>query len=295
MFSAPLSLTTETAYELPAYLHESGAHHPWVAAHLAGREVHSHLAGGCFDAEGRLWLADLPFGRVFRVTPTGEWDLVAKYDGWPAQLAFHYDGRLLVADQRHGVLAMNMATQKIEPFVTHHASRRFLGVSALLLSTGGTLYFSDSGLSGLTRAEGAVYRLDADGVLTCLADNLPGPAGLALADDGGALLVAMARDNAVWRLPLVDGQVARAGRFIAMSGGFGPAGLALDSDGNLYVAHHGLGAAWQFDRRGEPKTRIDSSRGDWITGVLRHPHQPHELYLIDAQTASVLRATMPLY
>jgi gluconolactonase len=295
MFCAPLSLTTETAFELPAYLHESSAHHPWVAAHLHGRDIHSYLAGGCFDAEGRLWLADLPFGRIFRVTPTGEWDLVAKYDGWPAHLAFHFDGRLLIADQRHGLLAMNTATQKIEPFVTHHVSRRFLGVNALFLAPDSAVYFSDSGPSGLTRAEGAVYRLDADGDLTCLANNLPGPAGFVLTNDGNALLIAMARDNAVWRLPLVDGHVTRAVRFIAMSGGFGPAGLAQDGDDNLYVAHHGLGAAWQFDRRGEAKYRIDSSRGDWISGVLRHPFHPNELYLIDAQTATVLRATMPMY
>lgn len=295
MFAAPLSLTTDTAFELPAYLHESGAHNPWVAANLFGRDVHSYLAGGTFDTDGRLWLADLPFGRIFRVTPTGEWDLIAKYDGWPAHLAFHFDGRLLIADQRHGLLAMNIESRKIEPFVTHHVSRRFLGVSALHVSPDSAIYFSDTGQSGLTRAEGAVYRLDADGTLQCLAENLPGPAGLLRSGDGHHLWVAMTRDNAVWRLPLVEGGVARAGRFIALSGGQGPIGLTIDNDDNLYVAHHGLGAAWQFDRRGEPKYRIDSARGDWTVGVLIHPHHPNELFLIDAQVGAVLKATLPMY
>ena len=78
MFNAPLSLTTETAFELPSYLHESGAHNPWVVANLHGRDIHSFLEGPCFDAFDNLWVTDIPFGRIFRITPTGEWDLIRK-------------------------------------------------------------------------------------------------------------------------------------------------------------------------------------------------------------------------
>ncbi|MBL8523065.1 MAG: SMP-30/gluconolactonase/LRE family protein [Betaproteobacteria bacterium] len=295
MFNVPLSLTTESAFELPSYLHESGAHNPWVDANLHGRDVHSFLEGPCFDADGRLWLVDIPFGRIFRVTPTGEWDLIVKYDGWPNGLKFHPDGRLIIADYRHGLLAMDVESRRISPLVTHFISSRFIGVNDLTFSSAGDLYFTDQGQSGLHDACGAVYRLKADGTLQQLLDGIPSPNGLVLSPDENFLFLAVTRDNAVWRVPLVEGGVSKVGKFIQLSGGTGPDGLAIDSDGNLYVAHHGLGCVWQFDKRGEARYRIDSSRGDWTTNVTVHPHHPNELFITESQTGTVLKATLPLY
>lgn len=295
MFNAPLSLTTETAFELPSYLHESGAHNPWVQLNLQGRDIHSFLAGPCFDADGRLWVADIAFGRIFRITPTGEWDLIVKYDGWPSALVFHPDGRLIIADHRHGLLAMDTDSRRIEPLVTHHQSQRFRGVSDLCFAKGGDLYFTDQGQSGLQEPAGAVFRLRADGALQRLLDGIPGPSGLAISGDEHFLLIAATRDNAVWRVPLVDGGASKAGKFIQLSGGSGPEGLAIDSDDNLYVAHSGLGCVWQFDRRGEARYRIDSSRGDWTTNLVRHPDHPNDIYITESQTGSILKATLPLY
>ena len=295
MFNAPLSLTTETAFELPAYLHESGAHNPWVEANLHGRDIHSYLAGPCFDAQGNLWVADLPFGRIFRITRTGEWDLIVKYDGWPNSLKFHPDGRLIIADQRHGLLAMDVESRRMTPLVTHYLSQRFQGVCDLTIGRNGDLFFSDPGQSGLHNPRGAVYRLNADGALVQLLGTVPGPAGLALSSDQNFLFVAAQRDNAIWRVPLVDAGVSRVGKFIQLSGGVGPEGLAVDSDDNLYVAHHGLGCVWQFDKRGESRYRIDSSRGDWLSSLTIHAEHPNELYIADSQTGTLLKATLPLY
>jgi gluconolactonase len=295
MFNAPLSLTTETAFELPSYLHESGAHNPWVDANLHGKDIHSFLEGPCFDADGRLWLVDIPFGRIFRVTPTGEWDLIVKYDGWPNGLKFHSDGRLLIADYRHGLLAMDVESRRISPLVTHFISSRFIGVNDLTLASNGDLYFTDQGQSGLHDACGAIYRLKADGTLQQLLDGIPSPNGLVLSPDENFLFVAVTRDNAVWRVPLVEGGVSKVGKFIQLSGGTGPDGLAIDSDSNLYVAHQGLGCVWQFDKRGEARYRIDSSRGDWTTNLAIHPHHPNELFITESQTGTVLKATLPLY
>jgi gluconolactonase len=295
MFNAPLSLTTETAFELPSYLHESGAHNPWVELNERGRDIHSFLEGPCFDKDGRLWVVDIPFGRIFRITPTGEWDLIVKYDGWPNGLKFHPDGRLIVADHRHGLLALDTDSRRIEPLVTHFQAQRFKGVNDLTFAANGDLYFTDQGQTGLHDPTGAVYCLKADGVLVRLINNIPGPNGLVLSSDSNDLFVAITRDNAVWRLPLVETGASKVSKFLQLSGGFGPDGLTIDSDDNLYVAHYGMGCVWQFDRRGEPKYRIDSSRGDWTSNVARHPDHPNELYITESQTGSILKATLPLY
>ncbi len=295
MFSAPLSLSTETAFELPGYLQESGAHNAWVAANLFGRDVGSYLSGLAFGKEGRLWVSDTPFGRIFRVTPTGEWDLILRYDGWPAELAFHPDGRLIIADQRHGLLALDTDTRNVSPWVTHCRSQRFLGVFGLTFAMNGDCYFSDRGQSGLDDRHGAVYRISADGMLDKLVGGIPGPSGLALSSDERHLLIAATRDNAIWRVPLSTEGATRSGCFIRMSAGSGPVGLAVDADDNLFVGHDGLGTAWQFDRRGEPKYRMDSTRGDWTGAIARHPMHPNELFVAEAQTGAILKAVLPLY
>ncbi|MBL8512206.1 MAG: SMP-30/gluconolactonase/LRE family protein [Betaproteobacteria bacterium] len=295
MFSAPLSLSTSTAFELPGHLHESGMNNPWVVANLQGRDVHSHLKGLCFDDQGLLWVADVPFGRLFRITPSGEWDLIVQYDGWPVGLRFHPNGRLIIADQRHGLLALEVESRQISPYLTHHLTQRFLGINDLTFARNGDCYFTDAGQSGLHNSNGALYRLRAEGELQCLLHHLPGPAGLALTPDQENLLIAMSADNAIWRVPLAEGGAGRVGRFIQLSGGSGPEGLAIDSDGNVAIAHSGLGCAWLCNRRGEPKYRIDSARGDTTCRLTLHPHHPDEIFISEAQTGTILRVTLPMY
>jgi gluconolactonase len=55
----------------------------WSDANRQGAEVDSFLEGPSFDRAGNLYVVDIPFGRVFRITPRGEWELVIQYDGWP--------------------------------------------------------------------------------------------------------------------------------------------------------------------------------------------------------------------
>ncbi len=299
MYSTPLSLTTDTHFELPSFLHEFGADNAWSHANLAGRDIHSFLDGPCVDASGNLWIADTPFGRIFRLTPTGEWDLMSKYDGWPSGLKFHADGRLFIADQRHGILQFDVSLRKLTPVVTHYIGQRFLGVSHLAFASNGDLYFSDAGQSGLQQADGALYRLNANGELQRLVSDIPGPAGLALVANEQTLMMAVTGDNAIWRVPLVDAGVSRVGRAIVLSGGFGskagPRGLVIDSDDNLFVAHHGMGCVWMFDKRGEPKYRVDSSRGDWICGLTLDAADPRTILITEAQTGVVLKASLPMY
>src|SRR5258706_2384085 len=295
MFSAPLSLTPETAYELPSHFYEAGRGNPWVEANLHGLDVHSFIQGPCFDSAGNLWLVDAPFGRVFRIAGNGEWELIVRYDGWPGGFAFHGDGRLILADARHGLLALDTGTRRIAPFLTHQLSQRFRGVAALLFARNGDLYFSDAGQSGLHDPSGCVYRFDSGGSLQRLLDNVPGPAGLALNHDESVLFIAVSRDNAIWRAPLVESGVSRVGKFLQLNGGSGPEGLAIDSDNNLFVAQTRLGRVWQFDKRGEPQYRIDSSRGDTTAALALDPNDPRTLFITDAQTGSVLKAMLPLY
>ena len=47
----------------------------WADANRAGEPVDCFLEGPCYDAQGRLHVVDIPYGRIFRVEgdTTGPW------------------------------------------------------------------------------------------------------------------------------------------------------------------------------------------------------------------------------
>jgi gluconolactonase len=296
MYSQPFSITAQTFSDLPSYLKKDSDGNTWVANALGGRETHSYLSGPVFDARGNLWLSDCAHGRIFRVTPTGEWDEISHYEGWPSALQFHPDGRLIIADARHGLLAMDVASRAITPLLTQHQNQRFKGVADLAISSDGNIYFTDAGQTGLQDPSGALFCLFGDGQLRRLASNLASPSGIAVMPDQRNVYVASTTDNAVYRITLFPHQEGqRTSRYIALSGGIGPCGLALDTESNLYVAHAGMGSVWVFDKRGEPKYRVESSRGDLVTHITISTSDTRQIFMTEAQTGCILQATLPFY
>src|SRR5450631_4405284 len=83
----------------------------WADANAAGQELDSFLEGPSFDRAGNLYVTDIPYGRIFRISPALEWTLVAEYDGWPNGIAIHKDGSLWVADYRRGLLRVDPSSR----------------------------------------------------------------------------------------------------------------------------------------------------------------------------------------
>lgn len=86
-----------------------------------------------------------------------------------------------------------------------------------------------------------------------------------------------------------------------MSGGLvGPDGLALDANGNLAVAHCGLGTVWLFNRLGEPIARILSCGGLMTTNLAFGGVDGKQLFITESDSGKILVANLdipgqPLY
>ena len=50
----------------------------WADANRGGTITDSFLEGPVFDDGGNLYVSDIPWGRVFRINPQGDWALVAE-------------------------------------------------------------------------------------------------------------------------------------------------------------------------------------------------------------------------
>jgi gluconolactonase len=295
LFAPPPVVATTPFARLPEAFRRTGHDTEWHRGQPGKHPEHSLLEGPAFDRDGTLWCVDIPYGRIFRVSPKGEFDLAAEYDGEPNGLAIHRDGRIFIADYAHGIMVLDPATRKVAPFVTRVRLERLKAVNDLVFASNGDLYFTDQGLTGLHDATGRVFRVRAGGQVDLLLGNVPSPNGIALSPDESMLYVAVTRANAVWRVPLMrDGGVAKVGNFIQLSGGGGPDGLAVDGEGNLAIAHIGLGCVWLFTRRGEPMARIQSCAGDHTTNMAYGGSDGTTLFITESETGTVLKASMPV-
>jgi gluconolactonase len=263
----------------------------WADFNKAGEPVDCFLEGPSFDRDGNLLVTDIPHGRIFKVSPAGDWSLVAEYDGWPNGLKLHKDGRAYITDYKRGIMALDLATGRITPVIETVRSESLKGVNDLHFAMNGDLWFTDQGQTGLHDPTGRVYRYTAGGQLTCLVDTVPSPNGIVLDLHEKVCFVAVTRANAVWRLPIMpDGGVSKVGVAVQLSGGLsGPDGLALDEDGGLVVAHAGMGC-WRFDRLLRPTHYIDPVVGLFVTNIA---FKGKRLYMTESQTGTILVAELP--
>lgn len=266
----------------------------WAEANMRGHRLGCFLEGPSFDRSGNLFLVDVPFGRIFRVAPSGDWSLRCEYDGWPNGLKLHKDGRILIADYRCGILQLDVEQPAPTPLVTSFRSEGFLGCNDLFFAADESLWFTDQGQTGLHHPAGRIFRLEPDGHLACVLSNVPSPNGLVMNASENQLYVAVTRANAVWRLPLMaDKSTSKVGLFIQLSGGLaGPDGLALDEEGGVIVAHPGIGV-WRFDRVGRPTHLIECPEGAMWTNITFGGAANDELHIVDSMAGAVYVARMP--
>jgi len=267
----------------------------WADANRAGDPVDCFLEGPSFDRAGNLFVVDIPFGRVFRVSPAGEWTVVTEYDGWPNGLKIHRDGRIFITDYKRGIMLLDKASGRVTPLIETVRSESFKGVNDLVFAGNGDLYFTDQGQTGLHDPTGRVYRYTAGGRLELLVSTVPSPNGLVPNLRETQLYVGVTRGNAVWRLPLFeDGGVSKVGLFIQLSGGLaGPDGMALDAAGGLIVAQPGM-TVWRFDRVGRPTHHVEPQGECFVTNVAFGGPDGTTLFMTDSGTGRILAAEMPV-
>ena len=297
MFAAPPDRQSEVFTRVPDALRITNRASEWVRIRRGGAPTDCFLEGPSFDRNGNLYVVETAYGRIFRISPAGEWTVAAEYEGAPNGLKIHKDGTVYIADHKWGVMRMDPRTGKVEPHCTRNGFDSFLGVNDLFFAANGDLYFTDQGASDLREPNGRVFRLRSDGRLDQLLGGIPSPNGLAMTPDEKSLLLAVTRANAIWRLPLTaDGSLGKVGLFIQLSGaaGGGPDGLAMDEAGNLAIAHAYMKTVWLFDMFGEPILRVRSAAGIATTNIAYGGPDRKTLYITESQTGSILRAPMPV-
>jgi gluconolactonase len=292
LLQQPAVRDAQVLTRLPESFRRHDPDNAWAHANRGGATIDSFLEGPVW-ADGQLWVTDIPYGRIFRVSMQGDWELVAEYDGEPNGMKRLVSGDFLITDYRNGLVRLDAKSGTVTPFLERRNSERFRGVNDLTFDSQGNLYFTDQGQTGLHDPTGRVYRLTPDGKLDVLLDNAPSPNGVVLSPDEKVLFVAMTRGNSVWRVPLqADGSVSKVGQFFTSYGPSGPDGLAMRSDGHLLVANPGLGYVWVLNHRAEPVEVIRSPDGTSLTNLCFGGTEGTTLFMTESTTGTILCADM---
>ena len=288
MFAAPPVIQTEVFARVPDALRAK------TNVRLqSGIPRDSFLEGPSFDRAGNLYVVNIPYGQIFKVTPQGDFSVVADYDGEPNGLKIHKDGRIFIADHKQGLMLLDPAGGKVTALVDRPRRERFKGLNDLVFAQNGDCYFTDQGESDMRDPSGRLYPLRADGRLELVVEHIPSPNGLILTPNEELLYLAVTRGNAVWRVPLFpDGSTGRVGIFIQMSGGTGPDGMAMDEAGSLAVCHVGMGSVWLFSKFGRPLAELRSAAGVGTTNIAYGGPDRRTVYITESETGTILTARL---
>jgi gluconolactonase len=233
----------------------------WEKVSSAGK---AFAEGVVAAPDGALYLVDLaPPGTLFRHDPrTNETTVVANPSNMANGLHIDRDGSLLICKSMPGATGIakrNLATGVETMLVQTFEGKPLIAPNDLTIDAQGRIYFTDARFNQAAEPAlpNAVYRLDPDGKLTQLATDVGRPNGIEVSPDGRRLYVsasiaARLRPNplgpaadrfgitkggvAVYDLA-ADGSISNGRLFykteVAMADG-----MAMDTDGNLYIAFH---------------------------------------------------------
>jgi sugar lactone lactonase YvrE len=248
-----------------------------------GADTLTTLTGGfCFGEgprwfEGLLWFSDMLGEAVHTVNLRGDQTTLSLPGHQPSGLGFRPDGTLLIssAEQRR-VLRYDGYT--VEPIAD---------LSGLVPAALGDMVIDDAGrayVGSQAREGGVIARVDPDGAVSVVAENLDFPNGMAITEDRVTMIVAESTARRLTAFTIgTDGSLFD--RRIFAEGLDGPPdGICLDAEGGVWAA---MTLANSFERiveSGVVTERIDMDDRTAIACALGGPER-RTLFLVSSTDA----------
>jgi gluconolactonase len=220
--------------------------------------------------DGKIYFTDIPFGKqngmILCFDPkTMKTTVFTDNSGKSNGLAFDADGNLLSCDGADGgsrsVRRWNLKTGKSETIVDRYQGKRFNSPNDMCLDAKGRIYFTDPRYGGAEPRElpgEYVYRIERDGTVILITDEVEKPNGVCLSPDQRTLYVVdhnsggnrLSPDDPepirgamkIYAFPLDEEGLVNGPRKTIVDFGKenGSDGMRVDTDGNLYVAARSL-------------------------------------------------------
>ena len=230
------------------------------------------IEGPAFDKEGTLWMVALNAGEIVKVSPAGQCTVASKVGGGPNGARFDKAGRqLIVTDRDRGLYAFDTGSSEVRVLRNKAGNDALRGLNDLVIDSVGGIFFTEPYGSSALRPNGRVFYLPPGNTpteqrhLVLIGDNFAFPNGVMLSPDERTLYIGDYGTKRIFSVPLsAPGTPNPAGIpivFATMTGGVGPDGMAVDVQGNLYVANYRGGEIVVFAADGFPYGSIRLPEG----------------------------------
>jgi gluconolactonase len=233
-------------------------------------EGDTFLEGPTMSPDGILFFSDITFtefsgmkaGHIWSLNPiTKESKIYRSPSGMANGMMFDNTGDLIVCEMAdHGgrrLTKTDMKTGKARIIASLYRGRPFNSPNDLAIDEKNRIYFTDPryiGYEAMEQPVQGVYRIDTDNSVHLIAANIDQPNGILVSPDQQSLYVANCKsagsnlpsdykgvrpsaEGAVFAYDLApDGSVQLRGKLVDFGQNVCADGMAIDRDGNLYVA-----------------------------------------------------------
>ena len=218
--------------------------------------------GPAVAPDGSVYFSDITFtsdsgmqaGHIWRYDPaSGETTVFRSPSGMSNGIVFDRHGRMVVAEGAdfggRRITRTDMATGKAVILAGLYEGRPFNAPNDLVLDEAGRIYFTDPRYVGHEPVEQpvtGVYRIDPDGAVSRVVDDVDTPNGILVSPDQRTLYVASLASGGSGGQALIaydlaeDGSVSYRETLIDFTPGRGPDGMAIDVEGNIYASRPSL-------------------------------------------------------
>ena len=204
----------------------------------------SGAEGPAVDKDGNLYAVNYSKeGTVGIITPAGSSSIFIELPDGSVGNGIRFNSReeMMIADYtNHNILKVDMASKQINVYAHDSTMNQ---PNDIAIDSKDRLYASDPNWKANT---GRIWRIDTNGKMIILEDNMGTTNGIEVSPDEKTLYVNESVQRKVWAYDLsAEGAISNK-RLLIEFPDFGMDGMRCDIDGNLYIARHGKGTCWFF-------------------------------------------------
>lgn len=224
-----------------------------------------HPEGVAWGADGN-WYAGGEAGQIYRIATDGAFTQVASTGGFVLGLALDGNHNIYACDLFQNKVFKASSTGEVSVYSDGSADRKFVAPNYPVFAANGDLYVSSSG--GFDEKNGCVFVIRPDGETIIASETIDHfPNGMALSLDGRELYIIVSNMPGIVKAEIgSDGTLGEAQLVVEMPGTV-PDGLALDAEGNLYIACYAPNKVFRFTVSG----KLELAAEDWQSVVLSAP------------------------
>jgi sugar lactone lactonase YvrE len=249
-------------------------------------EFTSGIEGPACDAEGNLYVVNYrKQGTIGRITPDGKGEVWVTLPGKSVGngIVFDRKGFMYVADYvGHNVLKIDPGTRKITVFAH---SDQMNQPNDLAIAPDGKLFASDPNWGNGT---GNLWRVDTDGSIHRVAQDMGTTNGIEVSPDGRTLYVNESVQRNIWAFAITKEGKLTDKRLLKKFADHGFDGMRCDVDGNLYVTRHGKGTVVKLSPEGKELREIEVL-GKSPTNLCFGGPDGRTVYVTEAEQTRIVR------